>query len=589
MRDVIVVGAGGGGAVVAKELAARGLDVLVLEAGAAARPEKDWTHYEIDQSAPASGVLRFGPSDRTRSPWSRELAQNGLVWQVAGVGGTTQHYYANSPRAYPGVFRGYAGADAAAYDRAHEFPFSYRDLIPYYEWVEETLPVQTAPMGRKEQAFLDGAGRLGLAVQRSKDTSTDSYRPQENAILQPFGTAGTTADSTKLHFPQAVGCTFCGHCQQGCMEPLDSPRNLRAKRSTDNSYMPMALTADRWAHGGRAVALVPDAFATRIETETVGGKLVARGVSWRSTRTGETHTETARVVVSAAGAIETPRLWLLSELPNPNGWVGRGLTDHHLDLVVGLMPRDIGSSKGPGSGARADFPGRGSIEGAGGGPAVVALAAGLSDSGMAGLYDNGSPVGDAGADGVGRAVGPGLKTLLADVDRLLAILVVTDDDVEAQNRVSLSSTSHDEHGPIARIEIRHRQRSARTASNREFLARRAVELARAAGAVAVFRANWPPALVHIHSTMRMGTDASGSVLDESCEARAVPRLFVADNSALSNGLGGPNPTLTTQALATRTCERILQRYFEGDPWVKRERPVSSIDPRVTFAVVGRGL
>ena len=33
MHDVIVVGAGGGGPVVAKELAARGLDVLLLEAG----------------------------------------------------------------------------------------------------------------------------------------------------------------------------------------------------------------------------------------------------------------------------------------------------------------------------------------------------------------------------------------------------------------------------------------------------------------------------------------------------------------------------------------------------------------------------
>src|SRR3954452_18138644 len=61
MRDAIVIGAGGGGAVIAKELAAQGLDVLVLEAGPAANPDRDWTHFEIDQSAPGSGALRFGP------------------------------------------------------------------------------------------------------------------------------------------------------------------------------------------------------------------------------------------------------------------------------------------------------------------------------------------------------------------------------------------------------------------------------------------------------------------------------------------------------------------------------------------------
>ncbi len=61
MRDVIVVGAGGGGAVVAKELAGRGLDVLLLEAGARfADPEKDWTHFESDANNPYLGYFRFG-------------------------------------------------------------------------------------------------------------------------------------------------------------------------------------------------------------------------------------------------------------------------------------------------------------------------------------------------------------------------------------------------------------------------------------------------------------------------------------------------------------------------------------------------
>ena len=49
MRDVIVIGAGGGGPVVAKELAGRGLDVLLLEAGGYFdKPESQWTHLEND-------------------------------------------------------------------------------------------------------------------------------------------------------------------------------------------------------------------------------------------------------------------------------------------------------------------------------------------------------------------------------------------------------------------------------------------------------------------------------------------------------------------------------------------------------------
>lgn len=58
-------------------------------------------------------------------------------------------------------------------------------------------------------------------------------------------------------------------------------------------------------------------------------------------------------------------------------------------------------------------------------------------------------------------------------------------------------------------------------------------------------------------------------------------LFIADNSALPNSVGGPNPTLTMQALTTRTCEHIVQRYFDGDPWVRSESPVVSTDRRIT--------
>jgi choline dehydrogenase-like flavoprotein len=583
VSDVIVVGAGGGGPVVAKELAARGLNVLLLEAGAAfAHSEREWSHFENEANNPATGVFRFGPGDRRKPPWARDLPQNCFLWQTAGVGGSTLHYFANSPRAMPGAFSDYAGSDAGAYDRAHVAPLGYRELIPYYEWVEHTLPVQTAAMGTKEERFLSGAAKTGLPHQTSKDITAAAYRPQENAILQPQGTAGRTNMRKKLVYPAAKGCTFCGHCPQGCIEPVRSPRNLRAKRSTHTSYVPMALTADRWTRG-RAVRLVPDAFVVRVDTDGAN----ATGVTWRDTRTGALTTEDAKVVVLAAGPVETPRLWLNSGLPNPNDQVGRGLTDHYLDFLVGRFAAYTGSSKGPTSAARLDFPGFGGLEQAGVSPGLQAQGLASSDSGIAGFYD-GSNAGAQGADVIGRLVGERLKRFLSDIDRLIGVALITDDDVLPENRISLSSgMAPDANGPIARLEIR--RRSARTLHNREYLAARAVDLLRAAGAKEVVRVNFPGLLLHLHSTMRMGRNPADSVLDADAEARWLKRLFVADNSALPNGLGGPNPTLTTQALATRTAEKIFVRYFGGDPWVGRESPVSSVDDTVTRAVLAAGI
>ena len=586
-----MIGAGGGGAVVAKELAQRGLDVLMLEAGRGSlRPEAEWTHYEDDMNNFFKGLLRWGPADRSRTAWFRDTPQRSFINQVGGVGGTTLHYFGNCPRAMPGVFNDYTGADADRYDRAHRFPFAYRELVPYYQWVEATLPVQTAAMGSKEAAFFRGCEGIGLPVQTSKNISRDAFRPQENAILQPSGTAGRTRDPAQLRYPQAQGCTFCGHCYQGCFEPRQAPLNLKAKRSTLASYVPMALTADIWVPGGNAAQLIANAFVTRIHTAQEGGESVARAVSWRDTVSGLTHTEEARVIVMAGGCIESPRLWLNSGLPNPNGWVGAGLTDHAFDWLIGVMPYDTGSSKGAASAARADFPGIGALENVGLPPALQALTAGYSDSGIRGAYTVG--LGETGpwTGPSGRVSGAELKDLMSNVNRLLNILVLTDDDVEAQNRVSLSPIfPADEHGKVPRVEIAKRQRSARTVQNRRKLAEHAARILKAAGATKVIRVDFPPLMLHLQSTMRMGEDPSNSVLDAQGEARWVKRLYVADSAALANACGGVNPTLTTQALATRTAEKLFQKYFGGAAWVEKESPLTSIDDRITRAVTQRGL
>lgn len=338
------------------------------------------------------------------------------------------------------------------------------------------------------------------------------------------------------------------------------------------------------------MTLVSNAYVTRILSAVENGEVTAKGVKWRDVRTGMTYTEDARVVVMSGGCVEDPRLWINSELPNPNGWVGRGLTDHALDWVTGIMPYDTNSSKGPASAARADFPGLGCVENVGLPPALQALTAGFSDSGVRGAYDAG--LGETGpwTGQAGRPQGHELKEVLDNVNRVLNVLVLTDDDVEAQNRVSVSNIfPPDEHGPIPKVEIAKRQRSARTLSNRRALAERAANILKAAGAKKVIRLDFPPLLLHVQSSMRMGEDPGTSVLDANAEARWVKRLFVADNAALANACGGMNPTLTSQALATRTAEKIFQLYFGGSPWVTRETPLSSVDDRVTQAVIQRGL
>lgn len=591
MRDVIVIGAGGGGPVVAAELAGRGLDVLMLEGGPRhADPEQEWSHAENDANNPNNGFLRFGPGDRSKPAWFREWTNNLFVWQLSGVGGTTQHYFGNSPRPMPGVFRGYEGPDAAEYDTAHLFPFTYAELRPYLEWVETTLPVQTAAMGTKEALMFRGCEAVGLPVQTSRDISRPAFRPQQNAILQPGGNAGRTDRSDLLVYPQATGCTFCGHCFQGCYAPLRAPRNQYAKRSTDNSYVPLGLAADAVRPGGKPVELIADAFVQRIRHEQQGAHTVARGVQGRNNSTGEVFTEDARVVVLAGGATESPRLWFNSGLPNPNDWVGRGHTDHHFDWVVGAFDEYTGNSKGANSSARMDWPGRGGIENVGLGPAIQAFTMSLSDSGTRGFYTNGRGLRGPWDGPSGRLVGDELKNLMAGgIDHLLNFLVITDDHVQADNRITPSLFPADENGAPAKVDVTLRGRVARTQENREFMVRKAAEIMRAAGARTVYRLDWAPLLLHVQSSMRMGESDRDSVLDADAQARWVRRLFIADNSALANSLGGPNPTLTTQAVATRTAERIFRLYFDGDTWVDKESPVPSTDPRISARLTALGL
>jgi len=290
--------------VVAHGVSTDGANVLMLEAGPWFRdPDADFTKLEDEMFSIVQGKFRWGPTDRSRGPWMRRRDGVGLILQTAGVGGTTLHYNGISPRAYPFAIDGH-------------WPLTYDQLVPYYERVEEFLPVRQVEEGElatKDWLFGVGCEKTGLAHSDSKDITEPVWRRCHNAIL-PVARLRPGGDLT---YPNVGGCTMCGFCLQGCPHPIGAPVERKANGGTNVTYVPAAVATGR-------CEVVPNAYATATLHESgADGRTRIRGVRWRDAESGETREAEAPVVVLAGGSVESPRLWLNSGLPDSNGVVGR--------------------------------------------------------------------------------------------------------------------------------------------------------------------------------------------------------------------------------------------------------------------------
>jgi choline dehydrogenase-like flavoprotein len=582
--DVVVVGAGADGPVAAARLAREhGLDVLVLEAGPwhgnSKWPEphvdsggtlstdpddldgklldEQYTHREADANDPTWGYLRVGPADHSRAPWFRNLHQNAFIWQVSAVGGTSSHYFGNHPRAYP-----------YAIDEQDHWPdeISYEDLVPYFQLNEEVTSTQQAPMTAREEVFIEGVKNAGYPLLDSLNVTETGWRPQANAVEEP-GRETATGEPLDADYTGSFsyddgfrGDTLVGDHFQGSSTPVDAPVREKSRKSSNVGWVPRGLDASEDPEMG-TMALRPNAFVTDITTAEGAGSIEATGVEIRDTWSGETETIEADTVVLAAGCIESPRLWLNSGLPD-DGWVGKGLTTHWFDWVVGVYDDETVADINPevqhmdpyvgqNSAVRFDKPGVGGLEDIGMSPGLVSYADYLfTEAG----YSFDTPVDpDEPWDTRGYVVGEELKRRMANYRQTKAILILTDDVPHKENGVSLDDSFSDEHGAVPEVKW---EPSADDDAKRNELARIAATIHREAGAEHVHRCEWPPLLLHMQSSMRMG-----KVLDANAEAYNVDRLFVADHSALANGVGGPNPTNSGQALALRTADRIGDIYF----------------------------
>ena len=276
--DVVVVGSGAGGGVVAGELAQRGRDVLLLEIGRHLTAA-DFVRWEAKANHDLWWPLRLAP-----------LPSGEMVAFLAGrcVGGTTTINTKVALRAHERDVAKWHTATGLTNGRGE--PFSPADLEPYYERVEEVLGV------------------------RERRDWTKSIHTVE-AGFRALG-----AELEPVHSYTDANCMRCGSCLQGC------PTN--AGKSTMNTYI-----HDAWARG--LLELRAEAAVDRVLVE--GAQAV--GVEYADAA-GERHTVHAGAVVVAAGALNTPQLLIRSGVEAPA--VGRFLGLHPVRLVYGLFdePQD---------------------------------------------------------------------------------------------------------------------------------------------------------------------------------------------------------------------------------------------------------
>jgi choline dehydrogenase-like flavoprotein len=515
--DVLVIGAGAGGAAVAMRLAELGAGrILCLEQG-------DWIDRtrlpkaRIDWEARAGRLWSANPAIR-RWPADYPARSTGPdpvdINLYNAVGGSTVGFYGNYWRLSPSDFRRRT-LDGVAVD----WPISYAELAPYYDRNEREVgvaglagdpmappraapPCPPAPLGTPGRVLVTGLERLGWR-----------WWPADQAIV-------TRA------YQGRPGCDNRGNCAFGCPQ--------RSLSTADVSYWPKALALGVELRTGcrvRELCPGPGSRVTGVVYDDPAGRATEL---------------TADVTVLAAGGLGTPRLLLMSGpdpggLANSTGLVGRNLMLHIQTIAVGTFGQRLDGWQGTlgGTVATRQFYETDADRGYAGG-FIMSGGRGISPLTLA-----------AGAVPWGGQHHQVMDELL---NRQMGAFACGDDLPDPANQVTLDWSELDSSG-LPGVSVHYAMGPDSQLMARD-MQRRLAEMLTAAGAQAVHDLGFAPLHGwHLLGTARMGASPEDSVVDPDQRARQVPNLFIADASVFPTS-GGVNPANTVQALALRCADRI---------------------------------
>ena len=522
--DVVVIGAGIAGGLVAHRLAGAGMKVLMLEAGPdVTRADLHVKFLERRSYTPVALDPRsdYAPTTHPDHPDAYLINVGSARYtthMTKAVGGNTWHWTARCSRFEDDEFK-----LKSTYGVGVDWPISYADIEPYYVEAEHALGV-TAPSS--------GAS----AQRRSKPTPMQDFE-------WPY--LYTSLRETLAHYGLMVETeAFARNAREYDGRPACQGNN------TCWPLCPIGAQYSGIVHVDKARALGvevrSESLVTRLEMNT------ERRVesAWYRRPDGSSGQVTAKAFVIAANGMETPKILLASAdesqpggIANSSDQVGRNFMDH-ATVKTSLMSRDpLYPGRGPVAFGRIGLSGdksyrrdRGawglSIENK---MSVDAIAADILREGLAG-----EALDSALRFRAMRAFG-----LFSEVETL----------PDPGSRISLDWQRRDSAGqPRMRVKF---DISDYTSRGLDFAA--GMHEAVAAKIGVLRRETLKGVYFGHHPTgaARMGSDARASVVDPFCRAHDHPNLYIAGSSVFPT-LGGANgPTLTIAALALRTADAIL--------------------------------
>ena len=539
--NAVIVGAGAGGGIVAKELATAGLSVVLLERG------KWYTANDCrkdDLRNQRTTVLgnAFGPEDEGNPRVSVDAkgvphivlaSEGGYQNDAACVGGGTLSWGAQAWRFLPQDFRMRSTYGAPQGSSLEDWPISYDDLEPFYEKAEYEIGISGDYSGTPFHG------------PRRRDLPMPPLPPnREFEILEP---AAKRLGLHPFHLPMArnsVPYNGRGPCMR-CRWCVGFVCETDAKNGSQNTVIPVALNTGN-------CELRTECTVKEVLTDDRGR---ARGVAYFDAK-GHLQQQLADIVVVSSGATESARLLLNSKsrlfpdgLGNRHDQVGRNLQGHHYSGATGYFDFDTYDDVGPGASIAVSDYNHGTPGLCGGGMLAnefIRLPIHMIDR-----LPPGAP-----------RWGLGHKQAMRDWHkRTIAVMGPTQQIPTADARVTLDPTVRDKWGmPVVRISGNVHPH---TFDIGEVQAKRAEAWLKEAGAihtsVGAHRPESVSAGQHQAGTCRMGDDPQGSVVNKYCQIHDVDNVFVIDSSVhVTNG--GFNPALTIMAVAYYASEALIRNW-----------------------------